>query len=405
MLKKKFGKNLFLVFMTLFIVSMGDAITKPYLPILVEQLGGNMISLGFMTTVSTVFTVIFPLAIGIISDIKGRRILLILITGLEILSMILIVLSSYWLYMLPGILLMNFVLIVRKNPLNALIVSETNEVNRGSAFGALNSLQGIGKIIGPILAGIIVTQISIKSTFLIRVVLLFIALILTFKIREDSILINKNRGNGNVLTEFLNLFKKDSEIRNLIKPLHGLFAAEIIISFVNGIFSPFLAVYVKSTLKDVSKVGLYYSVMQVSFIVISSIAGKLTDKIGRKKMLIYNGISSFAACLCLFYAKSDVMFFFAFILWGIMLGFGGPAFDALIGDCIPSDKCGQVYGTFTTLTTLAIIPSPLIGGLLIESYGYHLPIIIACVGGVLYSYTILVLLRDDYKSHVIENDI
>ncbi|HYF81642.1 MAG TPA: MFS transporter [Clostridia bacterium] len=387
------SKNLFILSIILFIWAMCEAMTRPYLPIYVTELGGNMLAFGFMNSLSTAITIIFPLIVGIISDKKGRKKVLIWCTALEVLSILIIVLSNNWIQLIPGFIILNFATIVRKTPQSALIVSETQEEYRGAVFGSLNSIQGIGKIIGPLISAIIVVGLSTKLTFGIRGVLLVIILLLTTRIFEEEQQ-NVKFSRTTIFNTISKSFTKNSDVRKTLAPLAALLVAEVMISFFNGIFSPFLSVYVKTKLNSTASLGFFYAIMQVSFILTSWIAGSMTDKIGRKKMLIGNGITSLLVSLVLLAAAVQWHFIVAFILWGVMLGLGIPAFEAIVGDAVPKNKCGQVYGIFTALTTFAVVPAPLIGGFIIDRAGYDIPIILAAIGGILYAVIVSLFLKE-----------
>lgn len=142
----------------------------------------------------------------------------------------------------------------------------------------------------------------------------------------------------------MNLFK------NLIKPYIGL-RREIYILFLSRLINalgtfifPFLTLLLKVKVGlDDSDVGLYASMAGMLYAPASLIGGKLSDSIGRKKILVISEtFGMLFYFICLFLEPSMTM---VFVLMGagFMFGIAGPSHDAMVADLTTDEQRQGAY--------------------------------------------------------------
>jgi len=157
---------------------------------------------------------------------------------------------------------------------------------------------------------------------------------------------------------------------------------------------PFLTLYV--TFKfgvSVTDVGLLFGIFSVASVIGSMMGGALTDRFGRKTMVIF-GLSASALSSVLMGIISDYSLFFGCALFvGLFANMGGPASNAMVADLLPEEKRTQGYGILRVMHNLAVTIGPAIGGLL-ATRSYLLLFIIDAIASTITAGLIFILLPE-----------
>ena len=128
---------------------------------------------------------------------------------------------------------------------------------------------------------------------------------------------------------------------------------------------PFFGLYITSKYQvGMTEVGLLFSIFAVTGVLGSLIGGALTDKFGRKIIIIFGLVISAASSLLFAFAPSLNFIYFAGVIVGLFGNMAGPAHQAMIADVLPEDKRADGYGIVRVAVNLAVAIGPAIGGLL-----------------------------------------
>lgn len=160
-----------------------------------------------------------------------------------------------------------------------------------------------------------------------------------------------------------------SEPRSVYRAYPRQFWILILGTFIDRIggalIYPFLALYVTRTFNvGMTDVGLLFGLFSISSVVGSTIGGAMTDRLGRKGMLIFGLLGSASATLLMGLADSLGLFLVSTLLVGLLAHSGGPAQQAMVADLLPREKRAQGFGILRVVANLAIAIGPAIGGLL-----------------------------------------
>ncbi|TRO47224.1 MFS transporter [Candidatus Bathyarchaeota archaeon] len=123
------------------------------------------------------------------------------------------------------------------------------------------------------------------------------------------------------------------------------------------------------------EIGLILSVFSFCQLFASPITGKLSDRFGRKPLLILSQISTFAGFLMLGFATSAYFLLAARIIDGL-LGSNMTVSQAYISDITLPTYRTRVFGYFSGVFGAAFIFGPVIGGILAE-ISYSVPMFFA----------------------------
>ncbi|MBU3144783.1 MFS transporter [Clostridium sp. CF012] len=164
-------------------------------------------------------------------------------------------------------------------------------------------------------------------------------------------------------------------ISALLDPYRGL-PKEIYVIFVSKIINamgcfvmPLLTLILTEKIglsKEIS--GIYISVSGLLFMPAAIIGGKLTDIIGRKKVIIiFDFLSAMLYIVCGFMDPSIKMIYVLMIA-SMSMAIAGPAHDALIADLTTPKNRDGAYALSYMGWNIGFAIGPIIGGLLYENY-------------------------------------
>jgi MFS family permease len=143
----------------------------------------------------------------------------------------------------------------------------------------------------------------------------------------------------------------------------------IAITFIDRIggslLFPFFALYITSKFNvGMTDVGILFAAFSVSSFAGSAIGGALTDRFGRKGIIMFGLIASSFSTVAMGLIGSFHTFFFLALFVGILTDVAGPAHQAMIADILPEEKRADGYGILRVAFNLSVVIGPAIGGLL-----------------------------------------
>jgi MFS family permease len=138
-------------------------------------------------------------------------------------------------------------------------------------------------------------------------------------------------------------------------------------SFIDGLggalLFPFFTLYLTARFDiGMTTVGLIFGVFSVSAITGSFIGGALSDRLGRKRMIIFGLVASALITLLMGFAGDIRLFFLAAVFVGLLANVGDPARQAMIADLLPPKQRADGYGLMRVVMNLAVTLGPAIGG-------------------------------------------
>ena len=143
----------------------------------------------------------------------------------------------------------------------------------------------------------------------------------------------------------------------------------IAITFIDRIggslLFPFFALYITSKFNvGMTDVGVLFAAFSISSFAGSTIGGALTDRFGRKGIIMFGLIASSFSTVAMGLIDSFQFFFFLALFVGILTDVAGPAHQAMIADILPEEKRADGYGILRVAFNLSVVIGPAIGGLL-----------------------------------------
>jgi len=160
-----------------------------------------------------------------------------------------------------------------------------------------------------------------------------------------------------------------NKIRAIYDEYPRTFWTLVLITFIDRIggsmLFPFFALYLTKKFDiGMTQVGVLFAAFSVSSFAGSMLGGALTDRFGRKGIIIFGLIASSLSTLAMGMVNTVTYFFVIAIFVGILSDTAGPAHQAMLADILPEKQRAQGFGIFRVAFNLSFVIGPAIGGLL-----------------------------------------
>ncbi len=134
---------------------------------------------------------------------------------------------------------------------------------------------------------------------------------------------------------------------------------------------PFFALYVTAKFGvGLTQVGILLGAMTAGGIAGGLIGGWLTDKIGRKIIILFGLLVSGLFSITIIFIHRFELLIGVGVLVGLLGSMSGPAYNAMMADIIPEEKRVSAFGVSRVVFNLTVAIGPLIGGY-IADYSYN----------------------------------
>jgi len=175
-----------------------------------------------------------------------------------------------------------------------------------------------------------------------------------------------------------------ARINKIYHEFPRLFWVVVAVSFVDRIggtlLFPFFALYITQKFNvGMTQAGILLGMSSLFGLIGSTVGGALTDKFGRKQLILFGLVFSAVSTLAFGLVNEFSVLFPLMVVVGLLSSVAHPAHDAMIADILPEKQRQEGFGILRVVGNLSWIIGPTIGGILANINFFYLFVIDAVI--------------------------
>ncbi|HEU4714682.1 MAG TPA: MFS transporter [Pyrinomonadaceae bacterium] len=363
-------------------------IIYPFLPLfLATTLGASAGAIGIIEGLAESISSLLKLFAGNLSDRLGKRKFLV-VGGYALAAVArpLLAFAGSWHQVLAIRVGDRVGKGIRTAPRDAMIADSVPFEQRGLAFGFHRAMDHGGAVIGPLLGFGLVALLgtNFPRIFLIASIPAFAAvLVAIFVMRESPV---HTDGTKKVK---LSLRGLDTNFKRFLVIL-ALFT-------LSNSSDSFLILRARDSGVALTVIPLLWAVHHVSKVLSSLYGGDLSDRLGRKRLIVSGWVLYAAVYAGFAFVQSAISVWVLFLIYGIYFGLVEGAEKALVADLVRPEQRGTAYGLYNLAFGITVFPASLLMGMIWDWKGPTTAFLVNAVMGA--TAAILLLLFVQRRTH------
>jgi len=363
--------NIFFLGLISFFTDISTEMVYPLIPLyLVSRFGATPVLVGVIEGVAESLASLLKVFSGYVTD-KSQKKKAIAFSGYAagLVYKLALLFAGSWVGILAARCIDRIGKGIRTAPRDVLVSESADKNNMGRAFGLHKALDMLGTALGILITFFILSSaggaddFDYKRLFAISIIPAILGLMMFVFVKQN----NKPQD-----------VKKREPFWKNIKRIDGQLKLYLLVVFVftlGNSSNAFILLKAKAAGFDDVNVILLYFLYSIVASFLSLPLGRLSDRIGRKKLLV-PGYIAFALCYLGFaFAENQVAMVAVFVLYGTYTAMITGVERAFVAEISPPELKGTMLGLHSTVAGIALLPASIIAGLLWNAYGAQVPFV------------------------------
>jgi MFS family permease len=361
---KKLPRNVWAVGFTSFFMDISSEMVINIIPLFLSNvLGVKTNIIGLIEGVAEATSSVLKLFSGWLSDKMGQRKWLAVIGyGLSAITKPFFYFANSW-GLIAGVRWVDRVgKGIRTAPRDALVADSVSADSRGIAFGLHRTMDTAGAVLGVGIAALVVwlgqkNSVNLTaSTF--KVIVLFSLLpaflaVLSLIVGAKDVEVKGQRTAPKL------------SLKGMGKPF-SIFLVIVSIFTLGNSSDAFLTLRAQNLGISVTGILVMLLVFNLVYSLVSAPAGSLSDRIGRRRLIMGGWMVYAVIYLGFAFATHAWHIWLLYIAYGLYYGMAYGSANALVADLVPENLRGTAYGTYNAIIGLLAFPASFIAGILWE---------------------------------------
>ncbi|HEX9531559.1 MAG TPA: MFS transporter [bacterium] len=374
--------NIIILGLTSLLTDISTEMVYPLLPMFLTQtLGASPAILGLIEGIAESVASLLRVFSGYISDRLGRRKPLAIVGyAASTLGKVFLVVAQAWPTVLAGRFVDRFGKGVRTAPRDALIADSADPARRGRAYGLHRAMDSLGATLGVIAAIVLLRSgaANVRAIFLWSLIPAALGVGVLFFARD----VRPHRAGTQVPVLRWSL-------------LPAKLRAYLLVVFVftlGNSSNQFLLLRAQNLGVATAAVLVLYLVFNVTYAAVAYPAGRLSDWMGRRTLLVAGYALYGLVYLGFGLTSSPGSLWLLFPIYGLYMGVSDGVEKALVADLAPTPIRATAIGLHATLVGIGLLPASLLAGWMWTSFGPAVPFYFGGVLGCGAAVAVLVVL-------------
>ncbi|RLI20712.1 hypothetical protein DRO54_05590 [Candidatus Bathyarchaeota archaeon] len=372
---KTLPKNfLFLCLMGAFAIFSSTMSKSPTLTWFSEYLKANDFEIGLIAAASTVTGIFVNITAGTLSDIYGRRKLLIA-SGLIFASAPFLYLAITQVWQLVLLRIYHGFATAIFMPVSLAFIADMFASGRGEKMGLFSSSTMIGRLLAPVAAGFLVSiqfLAPFQLAYLICGLVGLVAMLLSFRINPQEKAERASQTSKVGVIEGLKAVIENSSILTVS-------SAEAATYFSIGAVETFMPKYSDDIGIERWITGIIMSLQILIIAILRPAFGQLSDRYGRKPFIMAGLAVSASSLIFLPLTANVYKLLLVMIIHGMGISLTTSSTSPLISELSSQTTIGSGMGALETIKDVGHATGPIIAGFLIGISGYFNSFLVVCL--------------------------
>jgi MFS family permease len=340
---------------------------NPALPLFIRSMGVPVSTVGFIAAASTVVGILVSIPAGILSDIIGRRrVILISMVVFATAPFLYLIINAPWQLVLVRIYhgLATAIL----GPVAMAAVADTYEKGRGERMAWYSSATMVGRFIAPLVGGLLIFGNNFHWVYLADGFAGVLALIAALRLPIST---TTSATTGEAFKKQRGKYKDDLLFIFRHRGILATSGIEAVQYFAYGCVETFLPIFLKEKLGYTTwEIGILFTAQILAATLTKPIMGRLSDRYGRVPLisagLVLGGVTTGLLMFCTNYVELLVLI----ALFGLGLATVTASTSALVADLSRAYSRGGAMGILSSIMDVGQSGGPIITGILISAFNY-----------------------------------